>query len=584
MSISRTGHCPPFLEYVTRQTLIPRSGPPTPEFVQLTQYSFRWIDIPSYQRGLVWDEELLEELLSSNSVFLGNAILGAFSIPPGRAGFTFVPPAVPHYEVLIDGLQRFSIGTALLSLLHPLVFCENPQRDADAPHFIALKTQCIGFAPVYLHNDRELQHHTRLAVSESYKVFRKTLQYWLDGEFKAANGATLATALQRLFLVRQIAPDSYYGFLSPYEATNTFIGLNTIRVQLSIVDWLRSIIVDQGSRAGWSSADTEEVENRFTEVFTRDGRSVETELVPLTAIVKESLLDPDQKHLSVFPSWHAGLQKAEVLSFLDFVMDMFNADGNPLYREIRCCGAIPFAGLICHFYRCFLTSGNRPSLIKGGNEEDVALLIYLRAYYRVVFDGHVARTRSFVERLLHQSLTLVDVASELSNHFLGRDLGTPVDRDWLVAMLKQADQKRARQVFNACLLPSSGSVSPFNPHRYGTRTQHYQIDHLIPESALVENQPGEPEGRLLMNFAPIRRSANNRQTNLACSQKCAPGGSLSAEVANDSQVHPFVVWLVTDQAQYTNRLDQQRLLQPNSDPPIGDQRIQWLANCLIERL
>jgi len=584
MPISRTGHCPQFLEYITRQTLIPRSGPPTPEFVQLTQYGFRWIDIPSYQRGLVWDEELFEDLLSSNSEFLGNAILGAFSIPSNRAGFAFVPAAVPHYEVLIDGLQRFSIGTALLSLLHPLVLCEHPLRDADAPHFIALKTQCVGFAPVYQHNDRELQHHARLAVSESYKEFRSMLQYWLDREFQANNGDVIAASLQRLFLVRQIAPDTYHGFLSPYEVTNTFIGLNTIRVQLSIVDWLRSIIVDQGSRAGSSSPDTEEVENHFTEVFTRDGKSPESELVPLAAIVKECLVDPGQRPLSIFPGWHTGLQKDEVLRFLDFVLDMFNADSNPYYHEIRACGAIPFAGLICHFYRVFLATGNRPSLITGGTQEDLALLTYLRAYYRVVFDGHVARTRQFAERLLHQPLSLLDVANELSNHFLGRDLSVPVDRDWLVAMLKQADQKRARQVFNACLLPPGATATSFNPHRYSTRTQHYQIDHLIPESALLENQPGEPEARLLMNFAPVRRSANNRQTNLACSQKLAAGGSYPAEVANDSQVHPFVVWLASTQAQYTNRLDQQRLLQPNSNPPIGDQRIQWLADCLIQRL
>jgi len=584
MSISRTGHCPQFLEYVTRQTLIPRSGPPTSEFMQLTQYGFRWIDIPSYQRGLVWNEELFEDLLSSNSEFLGNAILGAFSIPQNRNGFTFVPAAVPHYEVLIDGLQRFSIGTALLALLHPLVLCEHPTRDADAPHFIALKTQCVGFAPVYQHNDQELQHHARLAVSESYREFRKMLQYWLDREFQASNCAQIATSLQRLFLVRQIAPDTYHGFLSPYEVTNTFIGLNTIRVQLSIVDWLRSIIVDQGSRAGWSSANTEEVENRFTDVFTREGKSPETELIPLAAIVKESLVDAGRLPLSVFPSWHAGLQQAEVLNFLDFVLDMFNAEANPFYREIRSCGAIPFAGLICHFYRHFLATGTRPSFIDGGTQEDLALVAYLRAYYRVVFDGHVARTRPFAERLLHQPLVLIDVANELSNHFLGRDLSVSVDRDWLVAMLKQADQKRARQAFNACLLPTSGNSAPFNPHRYGTKTHNYQIDHLIPESALVEDQPGEPEGRLLMNFAPVRRSANNRQTNLACSQKLAAGGSYQTEAANDSHVHPFVVWLANAQAQYTNRLDQQRLLQPNSNPPIGDQRIQWLADCLIQRL
>ena len=72
MAINRTGACPLFLEYVTKQALIPRTGPPTHQFVQLTQFNFRWIDIPSYQRGLVWDEETFEELLNSRSIFVGN--------------------------------------------------------------------------------------------------------------------------------------------------------------------------------------------------------------------------------------------------------------------------------------------------------------------------------------------------------------------------------------------------------------------------------------------------------------------------------------------------------------------------------
>ena len=64
MSISRTGGCPPFLEYITRQALIPRfSGPVNQSLMNLAAYgSFRWIEIPSYQRGVVWDDELFEKL------------------------------------------------------------------------------------------------------------------------------------------------------------------------------------------------------------------------------------------------------------------------------------------------------------------------------------------------------------------------------------------------------------------------------------------------------------------------------------------------------------------------------------------
>ena len=117
MPISRTGVCPLFIEYVTKQVLIPRSQTPPHDFAQLTKYNFRWIDIPSYQRGLVWDEEDFSDLLNSRSIFLGNAILGIFPLPTPRGTFALVPDTVANYEILIDGLQRFSIGTALLSIL-----------------------------------------------------------------------------------------------------------------------------------------------------------------------------------------------------------------------------------------------------------------------------------------------------------------------------------------------------------------------------------------------------------------------------------------------------------------------------------
>jgi hypothetical protein len=133
------------------------------------------------------------------------------------------------------------------------------------------------------------------------------------------------------------------------------------------------------------------------------------------------------------------------------------------------------------------------------------------------------------------------------------------------------------------LLPQDGNTE-FKPHRYGKGASSYQIDHLIPESALIENAPGEPQGRLLMNFGPIRRTANNKQSNLMCSQKLSEGGSYHVEMHNDENIHPYVEWLVMNQAERENFLDRQDLLQPNSNPPIADERIAWIAERLRERL
>jgi len=585
MSISRTGDCPIYLEYVTKRALIPRSGPVSHAFHQLTQYNFTWIDIPSYQRGLVWDDELFEELLDSSSVFIGNAILGAFPVQQGNPDFINLPANTPHYSILIDGLQRFSIGTALLTLLFPQVLAPTPLRPNDAVHFTALAAPAVGFAPVFQHNDTELTNHRRTAVSESYKSFKRMLGSWIESEFQRPGGAAnLATRLAHLFLVRQIAPDTYHGFPRPYDVTKTFIGLNTIRVQLSIIDWLRSLIIDEGGNR-WTPADIERLENRFTEVFTQEGRQPETELLPFAAIIKNALED-STKATSVFPTWQSGLQPTDVERFLDFVDDVFEHEENPYVQELRACGSIPFAAYLAYYYKQFLITGNRPSFLQNGTNEDGDLLQFLRANYRVLFDGRIGRTREFAEKLLTDaSYTLTDAADDISFQFVNSHLTNQVDRAWLVSMLKQTDKKRAPRVFNACLLPTIASGgTAYQPQRYGMRTHHYQVDHLIPESGLTLNAPGEPEGRLLTNMAPVRRCANNRQTNLQCSAKLAPGGSYSSEIANDPSVHPYVLWLVSSQAPLVSYLDDQRLLQPNLNPAVGEDRIAHLADMLIDKL
>ena len=590
MKISRTGTCPAFLDYVTTRALVPRSAELEPEFVRLTQYNFSWIDIPSYQRGLVWDDDLFEDLLDSSSVFLGNAVLGAFPVPENRQGFENLPKDANEYEILIDGLQRFSIGTSLLSILHPLVFSDSPSRPDDVPHFANLKAQCAGKGPVYAQNDKELKKHARKAVRESYIKFRATLARWIEREFDEGRAQELGEKLTRLFLGRQVAPDTYHGFANPYAVTNTFIGLNTVRVQLHIVDWLRSIVVDQGSASGWEPIETEDLENRFTEVFTKDGSSPNRELIPLAALVKDALTGDDiDKALAVFPSWCGesgpSLTIEEVRAFLDFVESMVQHKINPCFREIRLCGAIPFTGLICHYYRQFLKSGQRPGFLEGGELENTDLLAYLRGYYRVLFDGQVARTRSFVEKLLYSDIDLQQTADDLSRHYIQRKLEQPADRDWLVATLKQTDQKRSMRVFNACRLPVHGESGQFVPDNYGRKGKDdYQIDHLIPDSVVEQNLPGGPETQLIMNFAPVRRPVNNKQSNITCSTKLSSGGSFANEIKSNPSTHPFVVWLVDEQGKHGSYLDRQDLLQPNSDPPIANERIQWLADRLLTRL
>jgi hypothetical protein len=586
MCISRTGQCPIFLKYITEQALIPRARQPSADFVELTRYNFHWIDVPSFQRGLVWSEDLLEELLASRSVFLGNAILGSFPADRSLPAFSKLPESASDYEVLIDGLQRFSIGTALLSILFPLVLSDTPERGDDAGHFTSLRMQAGIWGPVYQHNDFELKNHQRRAVADSYQAFRKRLQTWIVGRFDRGEATSLGVETIQLFLQRQIAPDVYHGFSSVYEVASTFIGLNTVRVQLNIVDWLRSVIVDQGGQAGWSPDVIEDLENRFSSTFNRDsGVGPEAELVPLASILKEILTEGTaEEKRRVFPSWGSGFIVEEVEQLLDFVEQVSDHDGNPFVREIRLCGAIPFAALILNFYRCQLMEGEEPAFLKGGDSDDPALLQFLRAYYRVVFEGRVARTREYAKRLLLADEKLGEVADRLSRNFIGKPLEERVDRDWLVATLKSADSKRARQIFNACLLPEHNTGSSFHPHRFGRNAEDYQIDHMIPASILEPHQAGGPEGQLLMNFAPIRKTTNVKQLNIACSHKLAEGGVYQMECINNSDTHPYLRWLLENQGPEGSLLDVQELLQTAASPNLAAQRIEWIADRLLSRI
>jgi hypothetical protein len=501
-------------------------------------------------------------------------------------GFSRLPSNALVYDLLIDGLQRFSIGTACLSILHTLVLAQNPTHAAAAPLFNPLRTHAITFAPVYQQNDTELRNHPRQAVRDSYDAFRNMLGNWLTRELEN-NPADISTKIHHLFLERQIAPDTYHGFTSSAEIASTFIGLNTVRVQLNIVDWLRSVIIEQGSRHGWNQSDVEDVENQFSQVFLEArGTAPERDLMPFAAITKDTLVEqPNRAAVHIFPSWETGLRVAEVKTFLEFVADIFDSHANPFFREIRQCGAIPLASCICFYYRRLLATGIMPSFISGGVSEDDELHAFLRATYRVLFDGRIGRTRSFAENLIRiQTPDLISAANAISQSFLGHDLATAVDGDWLSAALRKGDARRSMRVFNACLLSEHGTPLSFTPQNYGPKAQDYQIDHLIPKSALMKNQPGEADVNMLPNFAPIRRTANNRQSNIAWSSKLATGGNFEAEVVNDPDVHPYVYWLVTNQARYGSQLDRQELLLPNTNPPWSHERISWLTNHLLTRI
>jgi hypothetical protein len=112
-----------------------------------------------------------------------------------------------------------------------------------------------------------------------------------------------------------VAVDIYFNFSGPVEIMNTFLGINTVRVDLGPVDLFRAMIIEKGASAGWSAVDIDEVENDFTAVFTTSNKP-DSSLLPFVNVVLKTLREAGSR---VFPSWQGTLLRDEVDAFLDFV-------------------------------------------------------------------------------------------------------------------------------------------------------------------------------------------------------------------------------------------------------------------------
>jgi hypothetical protein len=584
MAIQRSGPTPQFFEYIIGNALIPKSNPPPEEIISLTTYNLQWVDVPNYQRGIAWEIENIEDLFTSDSVLLGNVILGQF---PVDNNFNFLPETVTNYSVLVDGLQRFSVGTLILTILHPLVFSSHPSRAADSAYFNALGARCIPLAPVYLYNDFELSNHPRQAISGSYKNLRASFRRNIERRFANGEGASVAEEILNLFLHKQIAVDIYFNFNNPLQLMNTFIGINTVRVDLGPVDLLRSYIVEKAVSSGWNMAEIEDMENKFTELFSQNDKP-RVELLPFVSIILLKISGSGQEPTTVFPSWESNLLTSEVFEFLEFIEEFLGCENNGYVIEIRNCGATPFASILSYYYNNYRhVSGNKPSFLSGGTNENDELHKFLCATYRVFLDGRIRLTRIYGERLFEGTiLSLSDVADDMSMAFLALDTSQTVDVNWLKTVLKRVDRKRAQRVFNALRLGEKtlGWGSEFLPDNYGTRAIDYHVDHLIPTSVIDIHGDGANEAQKIMNLAPLPSNQNRVARATSCSSKLANGGIYDNYISTSDSPHEYCQWLVQSQGSYGSDLDRQELLEPNMNPDIGIERLGWIAANLLQRL
>ena len=587
--ITRSAQCPIYLEYITKYVLLP-TRELTSQQKDALRYDINWIDIPTYQRGISWDIDAFDLLLSSNSYLMGNAVLGEFNLEGDKeCKFKYLPNTINSYSILVDGLQRFSIGTITLVLLHKYVLSNEPLNPELSGHFTALKQRCGPNAIVFNHNDYELSNHPRLAVKNSYNLLKENIDKYLQHELQSGYIIDNALALTELFIANQISLDHYNGFNSTAELANSFVGINTLRVELSDIDLLRAIIIEKGESANWQSDNLRKIENMYSETFLNEDKP-ESSLLPFIAIIKNCLSD-NKKQKIIFPSWdNKKLDIQEVENFLNFIQQFLAIQENEYIKEIKQTGYIPYAGLLLYFYKINLINGSQPSILNNVNiNANNDLYQYLRACYRVLIDGRIVRSRAIIEMLIvDPDEDLNTSANRLSEKFVGRTISDAVPENWLISRLQLANQTRSRRIFNACRLFKLGESNyhDFLPDYYGNRNNQLNIDHLYPATSIIEDDKGAREANQITNFAPLLSQHNRMAKDTPCASKLSKeiNGVYPQYLNSHNNAHPYCKWLVEVQSQYGSDLDRQELLLANSNPNIGDERIQWLTKYLLERL
>lgn len=542
------------------------------------------IEIPSFQRNIVWKRKEVEELVESESALFGTVILAQVHNRPW---------------ILVDGLQRFATATALLDLLYPEVISPKPRQPAASKYFSNLLREVQTQQPIYSHNSTALKSHPRDSIAQSYNRLYEAISELISENLadpKKLKG--FAGAMERMFLDKQIALDPYVGFTSPAELTKTFITMNSKGIDLSPVDLLRAELVNQGLSLKWSSSDVSDVENEFTTTF--ETPVARAELKVLAKMLLDGLVISP---VNVFPNWDK-LKRKDIEDFLDFVNRSVNCatahskSFNPYLSEIFECGGLPFAITLVYFYKRYLPKKKFPDFSTSGLHPDLHQL--LRAFYRRLLDGTIGKTGDIGQIAVQGEYTKTpkprSIVDDINPTTAGPFASNP-DDDWLRQHLREADSDDAKRVFNMYILPDRKAVggTTFAPLKYGREAYDYSIDHLIPKAGIKRNKDGESDMNRLANFAPITHDLNSQAKHAPCSLKIAAGGLYDASLVNP---HPYAKWLVgrSHAGKYCGHakikvdgvdvlpLDTQYCLTSNPKAPVGEDRIEHFSSVIRNKL
>ncbi len=594
MPIQRSGPTPNYCDYITKYALMPYFN--QGDLKVLLSRNPDFIEIPKFQRGVSWKVSDIQDLYNSESILLGNVIMGQFSIPENlKINFRNLPNTITKYHYLVDGLQRFSVGTIMLNVLWDFVLKQGCEYPNEYEHFQTLSAFVGNFAPIFLHNHQELYNHKRIAIKHPYQNLYRDFSDFLREEFAAGRSFELAQNIQKLFLDRQVAIDVYFNFIDTLQIMSTFIGINNTGVSLSQADLVRSYIIERGENSNWSSSQIELIENKFTEVFTTSNGSLDINLKPFMGVVWKAIETRDWN--KIFPSWSTGLSFREVEDFLIFI-DTFNSilQNNGYLLEIKNTGAAPFSILLSLYYYKFITTGTQPSFFTNrGTNENSDLHKLLISFYRATIEGGIGKSRFIAEQILLNASyfkDVSDVANDICMRFSNLSINNTYNADYLRNILNKSDKTKSKLVFNMMLLSdkSLGFGLSFNPIIYGASVinRDFNIDHLIPDAMSVDSQPGFYEINSIRNFSPLPCNLNRTAQATSCSSKLNNQGIYFSYINNPQGyfIHPFSKWLVEQHFPefQATQFDNQENLMQGAIYEIGQARIDYIVCQLVDKL
>ena len=577
----RSGDSPVFWKYAFENVLIPTNGPLSEEVDRITRNGFKFFYIPVFQRQIVWDSTKFEELVQSSSNFLGHVTF----CETRKDNFEHFQRRGEKIYSLIDGLQRFSVATTLLYHIYDLVLSESPKFPEKKPLFQSLSYISGAYFQVIGHNYRELQTHSRLVIKNSFRQFSSEMEVFLKSKLQEP-GSAWADKICSLLVARQIAPDYFSGFENEAKAAITFIGLNTTKVQLDLVDQVRSMVIERGQNTGWNPEDCDKIESAFSDVFYNDKGEPEQFYRPFMGVIFDCLSSEIGRVPSeIFKSWETSLDKSEVIKFCEFIKKFEHID-NSFVKEIYNCGDIPRAAILLRYYAEFLQSGAHPSFLSNGIDENKDLWLFLKSLYRVYLSGpnKIGRTRDIIATgTLASDIAHSDKMKKLSNRlsnefYQGINVTDKIPKEVIRSKLYDLDLRRCEKIFNAEILPLNAD-DVFVPLVFGksTREGHYQVDHIIPKAQLdrEKTKPGFREGNLIHNLLPWNAQWNRNHKDTPASTKFSPGGPYSNYLSSGLTIHPFVQYIQTHQQDLGEKLDNVEMLQLAHKESTAGPRIEW---------